>query len=77
MLFDACRIDIASDPQACLDDPEPVDCGPYALANLQTIKWEGFRVRIPPIELQLNANRRRERYDRVRQIEAHMARNAP
>ena len=76
VLFDACRIDIASDPQACLDDPEPVDCGPYAQVNLETIEWEGFRVPVPPVELQLNANRRRERHDRVQRIEAHMARNA-
>ena len=77
VLFDACRIDIASDPQACLDDPEPVDCGPYARANLETIEWKGFEVPIPPIELQLNANRRRERHERVQSIEAYMAQRVP
>lgn len=73
VLFDRCRIDIASDPQACLDEPEPVDCGPYARKHLETVEWEGFEVPVPPIELQLSANRRRERHARVQRIEAHIA----
>ena len=72
VLFMQCRIDIASDPQSSLDEPEPVDCGPYAKSKLETVIWNGYKVRIPPIELQLNANKRRQRTERVRRIEEYM-----
>ncbi|MCB0031836.1 MAG: hypothetical protein KDE28_28190, partial [Anaerolineales bacterium] len=77
VLFLGCRVDIASDPQPILDQPEPVDCGPYAKTVLETVSWRGHQLRIPPIELQLNANRRRQRVERVRLIEEYMqARNS-
>jgi hypothetical protein len=72
VLFLHCRIDIASDPQDSLDDPEPGDCGPYARARLEEIVWEGHRVRVPPLELQLQVNRRRQRGERVHLIEQFM-----
>jgi len=72
VLFIHCRIDIASDPQSSLDEPEPVDCGPYAKSKLETIIWNGYKVRIPPIELQLNVNKRRQRIERVRLIEEYI-----
>jgi hypothetical protein len=73
VLFLDCRIDIASDPQGSLDEPEPVDCGPYAKSMLESIDWNGYEVRIPPIELQLNANRRRQRIERVKLIEEYIS----
>jgi hypothetical protein len=73
VLFLHCRIDIASDPQGSLDEPEPVDCGPYAKSRLESIAWNGYNVRIPPIELQLNVNRRRQRTERVELIEEYMS----
>ena len=72
VIFLYARIDIASDPQDSLDDPEPVDCGPYAKRNLEELVWNGYVIKVPPIELQLNVNRRRERLDRVELIEAYM-----
>ncbi len=72
VLFMDCRIDIASDPSSSLDEPEPADCGPYAKEHLETIDWRGYRVRIPPLALQLNVNRRRQRLERVRLIEEFM-----
>jgi len=72
VLFIHCRIDIASDPQSSLDEPEPADCGPYAKSKLETINWNGYEVRIPPIELQLNVNKKRQRNERVKLIEAYM-----
>ncbi|MDD4310341.1 MAG: hypothetical protein PHO32_08175, partial [Candidatus Cloacimonetes bacterium] len=33
VLFCSCRIDIASDPASFVDEPEPVDFGPYAKAH--------------------------------------------
>lgn len=77
VLFMHCRVDIASDPQGSLDVPEPVDCGPYAKSVLESVLWNGYQVRIPPVELQLNANKRRQRVERVKLIEEYiLARNA-
>lgn len=72
VIFLHARIDIASDPQGILDIPEPVDCGPYTRQNLEIINWNGYEIKIPPLELQLNVNRRRERMDRVKLIEDFM-----
>jgi hypothetical protein len=68
VMFMDVRIDIASDPSPVLDVPEPVDCGPYALNNLEIVLWNGFEIRVPPLELQLNVNRKRGRLDRVDKI---------
>lgn len=76
ILFLDARIDLASDPSPVLDDPEPADCGPYALAHLETVAWEGFQIKAPPLELQLSVNRRRGRLDRVQKIEAFLAKQA-
>lgn len=66
VLFIHCRIDIASDPASCLDDPMPVDCGPYAKEHLETIVWQGHTFRIPPLALSIAVNEKRERWDRVK-----------
>ena len=72
VIFKHSRIDIASDPQIVLDDPEPIDCGPYANANLEEVNWKGFSIRVPPLQLSLNANKRRGRNDRVEIIEKYL-----
>ncbi|WP_207655721.1 nucleotidyltransferase domain-containing protein [Vallitalea okinawensis] len=72
VLFLHARIDIASDPQACLDDPEPVDCGPYAKEHLEVITWNGYEIKVPPLSLQLYVNKLRGRNDRVKLIENYM-----
>ncbi len=72
VIFLHARIDIASDPQACLDDPEPVDCGPYAKEHLEKIMWKGYEIKVPPLQLQLNVNRKRGREDRVRLIQEYI-----
>ncbi len=72
VLFLHARIDLASDPQSCLDDPEPVDCGPFAKANLETVIWRGYKIRVPPLYLQLNVNKKRGRHDRVKLIQKHI-----
>lgn len=73
VVFLEARVDIASDPVESLDIPIPVDCGPTAKRNLETIYWEGFEIRIPPIALQLNANKIRNRMDRVKLIETYIS----
>jgi hypothetical protein len=72
VLFWHARIDIASDPAVCLDDPEPADCGPYAWEHLQEIQWRGRVFRVPPLELQAAVNHRRGRLDRAALIRARL-----
>ena len=50
VLFLHARIDIASDPVAALDDPDPVDCGPYARNHLEMVEWHGYKIPVPPVE---------------------------
>lgn len=69
VLFWHARIDLASDPVAKLDKPEPIDCGPYARGHLETIRWRGLDIKVPPIELTLAANKRRKRFERAKLIE--------
>lgn len=75
VLFLHARIDIATDPHPCLDNPEPVDCGPYARNNLEEVTWKGYKIKVPPVELQLNVNKKRGRYDRVKLIENYLQNN--
>jgi hypothetical protein len=75
VLFKHARIDIASDPSPVLDNPQPVDCGPYALANLETINWRGYEIKIPPLHLQEYVNELRNRSERVKLIREFRERN--
>jgi len=75
VVFLHARIDIASDPQERLDHPEPVDCGPYAKRHLETVLWNGYRIKVPQVNLLLNANKRRGREDRVRLLEDYINRH--
>lgn len=73
VIFLGARVDIASDPSLVLDDPEPVDCGPYALQHLETVEWKGYDIKVPPLQLQLYVNKLRGRYDRVEKIRKFMS----
>ena len=75
VIFLHARIDIASDPQSSLDHPETVDCGPYAKEHLEEVIWRGFPVKLPPIQLQINVNKRRKRDDRVKILQEFLAKN--
>lgn len=72
VIFMHARIDIASDPQERLDDPVPVDCGPYAKRNLEDIIWNGYSIKVPPVELQINVNKLRGRAERVQLLEEYL-----
>ncbi len=74
VLFISCRIDIASDPASRMDIPEPVDCGPYAKAHLETITWQNHQIKVPPLELSIAVNKKRERWDRVKLMQEHLER---
>lgn len=71
VIFLHARIDIATDPSAVLDDPVPLDCGPFAQEHLEAVQWEGYEILVPPVELQINANRRRGRKERVLKLEEY------
>lgn len=75
VIFMETRIDIASDPNPILDKPEPIDCGPYAKEHLETVSWRGYDIKIPPLKLQLTANKKRGRFDRVKKIEDYLINN--
>lgn len=72
VLFLKTKIDLAFDPLDSLDKPEPSDCGPYAQNHLEEITWNREKIKVPPIELQLNINKRRGRTTRVRLIKEYM-----
>lgn len=76
VLFRHARIDIASDPSAALDDPEPIDCGPYARDHLEPVAFRGRTILVPPLALQVAANRRRGRRERVEVLQLHAATSA-
>lgn len=71
-LFHKALISIAFDTLDCLDQTEPTDAGPYAMAHAETVIWKGYSLRVPPLELSVNINRRRGRLDRVELIEDYL-----
>ena len=58
------------------DEPEPTDFGLAAAAALETVRWRGWDVRIPPLELQRAVSARRGLVERVRLIDDHPAGSA-
>ena len=46
--------------------------GPTATRRLETIIWRGYRVPVPPLDIQLEVSKRRELHDRVEKIERAM-----
>jgi len=66
--FKDARIEWVGDVDASVDQPEPSDFGPTAAARLQTVRWRGFTVMVPPIELQLAVCVRRGMTDRAKKI---------
>jgi len=62
-------VSIAFGTDDSLDESEPIDSGPYAVAHAEAVTWRGHELRVPPIELSLNINRRRGRHARVQLIE--------
>jgi hypothetical protein len=57
---------------ASLDEPVPSDAGPYAAAHCEEFAWRGHRLKLPPLELSLNINRRRNRPERAALIEERL-----
>jgi hypothetical protein len=36
-----------------VDDPQPRPFGPEAASRIETVEWEGFKVPVAPLDLQL------------------------
>lgn len=71
--FLGARVDLAFDPADFVDDPEPADFGLYAAKNLEEVSWRGHVIKVPPLELQFQVNKRRGRDDRVAAIEEYLS----
>lgn len=66
------RIDVAFEPEDWVDGQERLDFGPYAQQHLETVRWQGFSVKVPPLALHLRSNELRGRQDRVEHIVNHL-----
>jgi hypothetical protein len=76
VLFMNARIDIAFDPQEWVDSQSKADFGPYASNHLEEVVWKGNIIKVPPLKLQLEANKNRQRFDRVKAIENFLLNNS-
>lgn len=54
----------------------PSDQGPTAARRLETVTWQGYDIRVPPLDLHLRVSQERGLHDRVREIERLMAEGA-
>jgi hypothetical protein len=68
--FWAARIEWIGGPKPAVDKPLPSDFGPVAASRLETVRWEGWPIRVPPLDLQLAVSQRRGLIDRVALIDA-------
>lgn len=66
------RLEWVGGVNARADMPELSDFGPTALSRLETVRWRGAEVRVPPLDLQLAVNERRGRADRADTIRRHL-----
>lgn len=70
------RIDIAFEPEDWVDGQGSLDFGPYAQQHLETVRWERFSIKVPPLTLHLRSNELRGRQDRVEQISRYIQKNS-
>jgi hypothetical protein len=57
-------------PKAGVDVPWPADFGPVAASRLETVTWESWQLRVPPLDLQRAVSQRRGLTARVALIDA-------
>jgi hypothetical protein len=66
--FNQARIEWVGDVEKSVDERGPSDFGPAAGTRLQTLRWRGHKIRVPPLELQLAVCERRGLKERVQKI---------
>jgi hypothetical protein len=63
-----------ADPHLALDDPDdPHEQGPFVAGRLETVRWRGHDVRVPPLDVQLRVCERRGLTERAALIRAALA----
>jgi len=67
--FLGARVEWVAEVASSVDDPDPVDFGPVAAANLERLRWRGHDLLVPPLELQLAVAERRGLTERVEAIQ--------
>ncbi|MGD0244126.1 MAG: hypothetical protein ABSB59_27920 [Streptosporangiaceae bacterium] len=73
--FLGARLEWVGAPKAGVDSPLPTDFGPLAASRLETVTWEGWPLRVPPLDLQRAVSQRRGLTARVALIDAMLAGN--
>ncbi len=68
--FLTARLEWIGAPKDGVDSPSPSDFGPIAASRLETVTWEGFQLRVPPLDLQRAVSQRRGLTTRVALIDA-------
>jgi hypothetical protein len=68
--FPGARLEWVGTPKAGVDSPWPADFGPFAASRLETVTWEGWPLRVPPLDLQRAVSQRRGLASRVALIDA-------
>jgi len=53
------RLEWVGDVHESVDTPLPGDFGPAAAARQETVRWRGYEIRVPPLDLQLQVSERR------------------
>jgi hypothetical protein len=66
------RIEWVGGVDESADTPNVSDFGPTAGSRLDTVVWHGHEVRVPPLDLQLEVNKRRGLTDRVDMVERYL-----
>ncbi len=66
--FLGARVEWVAEVASSVDDPDPVDFGPTAAANLERVRWRGYELQVPPLELQLAVAERRGLAERAAAI---------
>lgn len=59
------RIEWIGDVHNSVDEPDISDFGPIAASRLEVINWHRKEIRVPPLDLQLEVNKRRGLVERV------------
>jgi hypothetical protein len=65
MAYSHCPICMLVEPQPSLDLPEPVHFGQYAANHLESVNWNSYAIKVPPIELYINTLKRWGKLDFV------------
>jgi len=74
--FAHARIEWVGDVEKWVDERGPSDFGPMARTRLQTVRWGGYTIRVPPLEMQLAVCERRGLKDRVQKIQRALGTNS-